>query len=108
MKFLKFNEFIENFGKACPNVFNTSLYHGTFKCACGKEHWFDPSLIICSAFSMRIMVQCPEDPTYLNNIKIKTFLLTKFKGFETLSGTKIETEEDVLAFNVIKKLINKY
>jgi hypothetical protein len=102
MKMLRLGNFLENFGRAAPPIMDMSIYRDNFKCACGKTHWFDEFIqIICEGFQ-KVMVFCPEDQKYITNLKIKTFLIFKFKGFESLAGTHIETTEDEITLKAIK------
>ena len=107
MKMMTFEKFAEYFGKAGPNAMDMSIYRDSFQCACGRAHWFDESIeIICQGF-MKVMVTCPVDPTYITSLKIKTFMMVKFKGFDSLAGSHISTEEDALAFAAIRHFMSR-
>ena len=105
---LSFDSFMQDFGKSAPNTMNTSIYRDNFNCACGRKHWFDESIeVVCQGGIMKLMVACPVDPTYITSIKIKTFMVVKFKGFESLAGTKISTNEDTVAFDAIRQYMRR-
>lgn len=94
--------FFNDFGKAAKNTMNLSMYNDGFRCACGDTHWFDNSIrVLCQGY-WKIVVYCPIDPEFLTSVKIKTILGVKFKGFETLDVTHVQTEEDRLTFVVLK------
>lgn len=103
MKVMAFDRFMDDFGRAARNTMNLSVYRDSFRCACGKDHWFDESIDVVCQGLMKLMVVCPDDPTYLTSIKIKTFLVVKFKGFESLAGTRLEDEQDVEAFAAVRR-----
>ena len=107
MKMMNFENFAEDFGKAGPNAMNMSIYRDNFQCACGQAHWFDESIDIVCQGVMKVMVKCPIDPTYITSLKIKTFMLVKFKGFESLAGSHISTEEDAMAFASIRHFMSR-
>lgn len=88
MKLMGFEDFVDKFGRAAKPTMDMSIYRDSFECGCGQRHWFDEGIdIICEGF-MKVMVHCPEDPTYVNSLKIKTFMIFKFKGFENLGATR--------------------
>ena len=108
MKMLSFDSFMQDFGNAAPNTMNLSIYRDNFHCACGRSHWFDESIeVVCQGGVMKLMVICPDDPTYITSIKIKTFMVVKFKGFESLAGTQMSSNEDVVAFNSIRQYMRR-
>jgi len=104
MKLMSFKEFMDDFGRGAPNTMNLSIYRDFFQCACGQSHWFDESIdVICQGWMMKIMVACPDDPSYLTSLKIKTFMIVKFKGFESLTGTQASGSEDTVAIATIRE-----
>lgn len=106
MKMLGFEQFMDDFGRAAKNTMNLSVYRDNFKCACGQNHWFDESIdVVCQGGLMKLMVVCPKDPSYLTSVKVKTFLIVKFKGFESLAGTKIANATDAEVFAGIRRLM---
>ena len=105
VKMMNFECFADDFGRAAKPVMNMSIYRDNFQCACGKSHWFDEEIdIICEGL-MKIMVVCPNDPTFLTSLKIKTFMVFKFKGFVSLAGTHLKGEEDMIAAQTIRSLV---
>lgn len=94
--------FFDGFGNASKNTMNLSMYNDGFLCACGETHWFDAGInVLCQGY-WKIVVFCPNDPTYLTSLKIKTILGVKFKGFKTLDVSHVSTEEDRLTLVVLK------
>ena len=105
MKMMNFESFADDFGRTAKPVMNMSIYRDNFQCACGQSHWFDEEIdIICEGL-MKIMVVCPNDPTFLTSLKIKTFMVFKFKGFVSLAGTHLKGEEDMIAAQTIRSLV---
>lgn len=105
---LGFDSFIQDFGNAAPNTMNTSIYRDNFRCACGQTHWFDEFIeVVCQGASMKLMVKCPDNPTYITSIKIKTFMVFKFKGFESVAGTQILNDEEAVVFNTINQYMRR-
>lgn len=94
MKLMNFERFANDFGRAVKPTMNMSIYRDSFQCSCGQSHWFDERIDIVCEGLMKVMVVCPNDPSYLTSLKIKTFLIVKFKGFESLAGTHLESQED--------------
>lgn len=103
MKIQSFDAFMDDFGRAAPNTMNLSVYRDNFRCACGQDHWFDESIDVVCQGLMKLMVVCPRDPSYITSIKIRMFLLVKFKGFESLAGTRLEDESDVAIFEQLRR-----
>ncbi len=101
-----FEDFISDFNNVSPNSMNMSIYRDSFQCACGQSHWFDESIdVVCQAPIMKIIVTCPNNPSYITSLKIKTFMMFKFKGFESLAGTHLSKNEDVIAFAAIRNVL---
>lgn len=95
MRMLPFEKFAEAFGNAVKPQMNMSIYNGDYQCACGRSHTFDSYRTkMLAEGAMRVMVECPVNQSYLTNVKIKTFMLVKFKGFESESGTELKTPEE--------------
>lgn len=108
MKMMSFNDFAKDFGNSAPNSMNMSIYRDNFQCACGQSHWFDESItVVCQGGLMKIMVICPNDSSYLTSLKIKTFMVFKFKGFESLAGTHLSSNGDFTAFNAIRQYMRR-
>lgn len=108
MRMLGFEAFMEDFGKAAPNTMNMSIYRDNFQCACGRSHWFDESIqIVCQGGIMKIMVVCPDDPSNITSVKIKTFMVVKFKGFESLAGTRVANDQDRIAFQSVRQYMRR-
>jgi hypothetical protein len=98
---MNFEDFAHNFGRAAKPTMNMSIYRDNFNCACGQSHWFDEYVnIICEGL-MKVMVTCPQDDSYITSLKIKTFMMVKFKGFESLAGTRLANDNDRQALRVI-------
>lgn len=105
MKMMNFDSFTDDFGNAIKPTMDMSIYRDSFQCSCGVSHWFDEDIdIICEGL-MKVMVVCPKDPTFLTSLKIKTFMVFKFKGFVSLSGTHLKSKEDVLAMQKIRSFV---
>lgn len=105
MKMMNFDNFADDFGNAIKPTMDMSIYRDNFQCSCGETHWFDEDIdIICEGL-MKVMVVCPNDPAFLTSLKIKTFMLFKFKGFVSLSGTHLKSKEDVLAMQTIRSFV---
>ena len=95
MKILTLESLLNDFGLVIKPQMNMSIYRDNFECACGEVHWFDERIKIYCEGRMKVLVACPDDPSYLVCLKIKTFMVFKFKGFESLCGAQIKTSEDV-------------
>jgi hypothetical protein len=94
MKMMSFERFAADFGRAVKPTMNMSDLRDTFQCSCGQSHWFDERIDrICDGFQ-KVMVSCPNDPSYVTSLKIKTFMIVKFKGFESLAGSRIASQEE--------------
>jgi hypothetical protein len=77
-----------------PHKVNTRDYEGhTFQCACGRTHVFYPDQVkvVKELSKMRLVVRCPEKPTYLTCVKASG--LFWFKRLKSLCGAR--SEEDV-------------
>jgi hypothetical protein len=108
MKMMSFEDFMNDFGKAAPNSMNLSIYRDNFQCACGRSHWFDESIdVVCQGGIMKLMVICPNDPSYITNLKIKLFMMLKFKGFEALAGTHLSNTEDFSSVAVLRQYMRR-
>ena len=89
-----------------PSQMNTSVYNGyPFECACGQIHEFDSSQIevLRELTKMRLVLVCPVNDGYITCVKIKGWF--RFKGFESLIGTKVEEELDPI--DTLSKAIDK-
>lgn len=105
MKLMSFESFMEDFGNAIKPTMNMSIYRDSFACACGKSHWFDERVDIVCEGRMKVMVTCPENSSYVSSLKIKTFMVFKFKGFETLAGMKLKDEQDEIGLNLVRRVV---
>lgn len=106
VRILKFADFVQDFGKAAKPTMNMSIYRDKFECACGQSHWFDQFVdIVCEGSVMKVMVVCPTDSSFLTSLKIKTFMVVKFKGFESLAGTHISSPSEKLALESIRTFV---
>ena len=103
MRIMKFEEFATFFGRMAKPNMNMSIYRDSFACACGQSHWFDENKIdiICEGFG-KVMVSCPEDTSYITSLKIKTFMIFKFKGFESLAGSRLTSLQEKAALQAIR------
>ena len=89
-----------------PNNINPSVYNGySFECACGKTHIFNSLSvhILRKLPKKRLVLTCPENDGYATCIKLRGLLW--FKGFESLFGTEIKEEVDMIDV-LEKKLTN--
>ncbi|DAB40861.1 MAG TPA: hypothetical protein CFH81_00730 [Sulfurovum sp. UBA12169] len=89
-----------------PSQMDTSAYDGhPFECACGQIHDFDSLnvAVLRELTKMRLVLACPVNDGYITCVKVKGWF--RFKGFESLFGTKVEEELDPL--NTLSKAINK-
>lgn len=105
MKMMDFESFADDFGRAAKPVMDMSIYRDSFQCSCGQSHWFDEKIDIVCEGLMKVMVVCPSDPTFLTSLKIKTFMVFKFKGFVSLAGTHLKTDEDMTAVQTIRSFV---
>ena len=96
MKINNMDNFLESIGIAMRVRMDLSLYDGDFECACGKRHRYGPHINLLCQGKWRVVMECPENPDYLTCVKIKMFMMVKFKGFESLSGYHIQNEEERL------------
>ncbi len=104
MKNIELNSFLTDFGNAITPQMNMSIYRDNFQCSCGTTHWFDECIDILAEGRRKVMVACPEQPNYLTALKIKTFMLVKFQGFESLSGTTASREEiDTIRYGLLRR-----
>lgn len=104
MKMLSFGDFLEETlgGNALRerymHLYASPVYEKhSFKCSCGKEHQF--SLLRVRILrelpkKMGFVFECPDDPHYLTCVKLIGLL--RFKGFDTLFGTKIGEEGEAV------------
>ncbi|MDA8740767.1 hypothetical protein N9M73_06545 [Rhodobacteraceae bacterium] len=105
MRLKSVDEFLEDFGLTAKPRMNVSIYQADYQCGCGKIHWFNgDEYIICEGY-YKVMVYCPEGAAFVNSLKIKTFMLFKFKGFETLASAKLQTEEDVATITTLASYV---
>ena len=102
-----FDEFSKDLGTVAEPIMDMSIYRDSFQCSCGKSHWFDESIDIICEGPMKVMVVCPNDAAFLTNLKIKTFMIFKFKGFESLAGTHLKSTEDFLLLQTICSFIRQ-
>ena len=105
MRMMRFDDFANDFGRAAKPTMNMSIYRDNFQCACGQSHWFDERIDIVCEGLMKVMVICPKDASYVTSLKIKTFMIVKFKGFESLAGTQITSIEDRAALMAIRMAV---
>ena len=84
---------------------NMSIYNGPFECACGSTHEYGPHIRLLCEGRMRVVMACPRDSNYLTNVAIKTFMIVKFKGFESLSGFHVKTPADQLAIKTMLSIL---
>ncbi len=102
---MSFDDFARDFGRAAKPTMNMSIYRDNFDCACGRSHWFDERINIVCEGLMKVMVTCPDDESYLTKLKIKTFMVVKFKGFESLAGTRLADEIDRQALSALRMAV---
>lgn len=106
MKLMPSEDFWKDFGNAARQTMNLSIYRDGFECSCGKKHWFDESIdVICQGWGQKLVVICPDDSAYLTSLKIKTFMVFKFKGFESLAGTHLTSQADKVCLQVLRQAI---
>ena len=106
VKLLPTEQFIESIGRAMKVRMDLSLYYGNqFECACGKEHKFDyRTKRLCQGY-WRVVMVCPDDESHLTTVKIKMFLMVKFRGFESIAGHHMQDENEKMAlFTVFRSL----
>lgn len=101
MKTNDINAFLESIGTAMRVRMDLSLYDGSYNCACGKIHHYGyRTNLLCQGY-WRVVMECPENPDYLTCVKIKMFMMMKFKGFESLAGYHIQDDEDRLILHTV-------
>jgi hypothetical protein len=101
MKTNDMDAFLQSIGRAMKVRMDLSLYDGDYNCACGKSHHYGAHVeLLCQGNWLVVMV-CPENPDYLTCVKIKMFMMVKFKGFESLSGYHIQSIEDKVMLHSI-------
>ena len=88
--------FVESIGIAMKVRMDLSLYHGYYDCACGKKHQDGQHIRLLCQGKWLVVMECPENSDYLTCVKIKMFMMVKFKGFESLSGYHIQNDEERL------------
>ena len=83
-------------------------YQGHWKCACGKIHYgLDEWDVICQGV-LNLIVRCPDDNRYVTALLIKTkFMGVGFKGIETLRGSYLGTESDILLARYIREIVEQ-
>jgi hypothetical protein len=106
MKTNDMDAFLESIGVAIKVRMDLSLYDGDYNCACGKSHHYGYHVNLLCQGKWRVVMECPENPDYLTCVKIKMFMMVKFKGFESLSGYHIQSDKDRVllhsAFNSLR------
>ena len=105
VRLLSLEPFLESIGRAMLPRMNMSIYNGPFECACGSTHMYGPHINLLCEGSMRVVMICPENDSYCTNVAIKTFMLVKFKGFESISGFHLKTPEDGMAIATFRSLL---
>jgi len=106
MRMLPYEKFAEAFGNAIKPQMDMSIYNGDYECACGRSHKFDRYFTkMLAEGAMRVMIQCPDNADFLTNVKIKTFMVFKFKGFESESGTELKTPEERQMVEVLTRVL---
>jgi hypothetical protein len=88
------------------NTMDMSDYEGfKFNCACGKSHIFSSYevKVLRELSKMRLFFECPDNHNFATCVKLKGFF--RFKGFESLFGTKFENDFDEM--DVLKKAFEK-
>jgi hypothetical protein len=94
MKLLTAADFFAFTQDGRPHNMDMGDYEGhTFRCACGRTHVFyaDQVKVVKELSKMRLVVRCPEKPTYLTCVKASG--LFWFKRLKSLCGAR--SEEDV-------------
>ena len=109
MKIVSFEDFFDEFGKLTKHRLNMSIYTGKFECACGQSHWYrEHSVEIIGDGFNKVVVVCPETERHLTGLKIKTTFGFGFKGFDSIVGTELEDEVDVIALAALRRLIQRH
>lgn len=90
-------EFQISVGRSMHLKMELSPFYGNlYDCACGQQHSLEfYSQILYQGF-WRIVVECPDDPSYLTCVKIRMILMVKFIGLSSISGTRIQSDMDKL------------
>ncbi|AXQ95516.1 hypothetical protein LV780_18050 [Cereibacter azotoformans] len=105
MKHLNFEAFLGDFGKLTRHRMNMSMYTGSFECACGESHWFDEHRIdIIGDGFWKVLVVCPRTGRHVTSLKIKTTFGFGFKGYESLAGAELSTEEEMVMLQTLRRL----
>jgi hypothetical protein len=97
MKLLSSTDFFAETMGDRPNKMEMNAYHGhPFLCACGKTHVFylGQVEVLRELPKMRLVFECPDQPNFVTCVKVKGIF--RFKGFESLFGTKVEKDLDVM------------
>ena len=97
MKLLSSTDFFAETMGGRPNKMEMNAYQGyPFLCACGKTHVFYSSQVevLRELPKMRLVFECPDQPIFVTCVKVKGIF--RFKGFESLFGTKVEKDLDVM------------
>jgi hypothetical protein len=96
MKLLPAADFFAFTQDGRPHKMDTRDYEGhTFQCACGRTHVFyaDQVKVVKELSKMRLVVRCPERPTYLTCIKASG--LFWFKRLKSLCGARSEEDPNI-------------
>lgn len=93
VQLVNFESFLKSVGTAMQPRMNMSIYNGAFDCACGTSHVYGPHIHLIAEGRMRVVMECPNDSNYMTNVAIKTFMVVKFKGFESIAGWHAKTPE---------------
>jgi len=104
---LNIDDFIESFGTSMKVRMNISSYHGEYRCACGSDHVSCENIRKISQGKWKLMMVCPVNEHIITNVKVNVGLagFGKFKGYESLYGTKLETEKDFFTLNYYRRLL---
>lgn len=89
-----YDDFRDFMGPAKPNTMDLTPYAGhRWDCACGKTHPY--TLMVKNPIQgiWKVVMQCPDNSTYLTCVKVKMKMWVKFEGFESLFGLKLSQEE---------------
>ena len=95
VELLPMEDFLLSFGNAMRNRMDLSPYYGhCYECACGGVHFMDSRTSLVLQGFWKVLAICPDNPTYLTNIKVQMFMMVKFKGFKSLCGTQVTSDYD--------------
>lgn len=94
VELMDFERFARSLGNVMLSRMNMSIYNGTFECACGSSHAYGSHIRLLAEGRMRVVMVCPQDSDYLTNVGIKTFMIVKFKGFESIAGFHMVAPDD--------------